>query len=87
FVDNETITGAGGGSATANIPGGVVQVSAAITGVATSALSHVWLYRNRLFFIQGGTMKASYLPVDSVTGALGTLNLSGVFQRGGSLLF
>lgn len=87
FVDNEIITGGAGGSATANIPGGVVQVSAAITGVATSALSHVWLYRNRLFFIQGDTMKASYLPVDSVTGALGTINLSGVFQRGGSLLF
>lgn len=86
FVDNEIITG-GGGSATANIPGGVVQVSAAITGAATSALSHVWLYRNRLFFIEGGTMRARYLGVDSVTGALGSLNLSGIFQRGGSLLF
>jgi len=86
FQDNEIITG-GGGSATANIPTGVVQVSAAITGVATSLLSHVWGYRNRLFFIEGGTMRARYLPVDSVTGAMGTLNLSGVFQRGGSLLF
>jgi hypothetical protein len=87
FVDNETITGAGGGSALANIPGGIVQVSAAITGVATSALSHVWLYRNRLFFVEAGTMRARYLNVDSVTGALGSLNLSGIFQRGGSLLF
>ena len=86
FQDNEIITG-GGGSATSNIPTGVVQVTAAITGVTTSLLSHVWAYRNRLFFIEGGTMRARYLPVDSVTGAIGTLNLTGIFQRGGSLLF
>lgn len=61
--------------------------SPAITGVLTSKLSQVWLYRNRQFFIQGGTMKAHYLGVDSIGGALGTINLSGVFQRGGSLLF
>lgn len=59
----------------------------AITGVTTANLSHVWLYRNRVFFIQDGTMKAHYLGVDSIAGALGTLNLSGVFHRGGSLLF
>ncbi|WP_292211453.1 hypothetical protein [Mesorhizobium sp.] len=87
FQDNETITGGIAGSAIADIPAGVVQISAAITGVATSALSHVWLYRNRLFFIEGGTMRARYLGIDSVTGALGSLNLSGIFQRGGSLLF
>lgn len=87
FQDNETVTGSIAGSAKADIPGGVVQISAAITGVATSALSHVWLYRNRLFFIEGGTMRARFLGVDSVTGALGSLNLSGIFQRGGSLLF
>ncbi|RWB05463.1 MAG: hypothetical protein EOQ39_22435 [Mesorhizobium sp.] len=87
FQDNETVTGSVAGSAKADIPAGVVQISAAITGVATSVLSHVWLYRNRLFFIEGGTMRARYLGVDSVTGALGSLNLSGIFQRGGSLLF
>ncbi|RVA99078.1 hypothetical protein EN918_39960, partial [Mesorhizobium sp. M7A.F.Ca.CA.004.05.1.1] len=52
FQDNETVTGSIAGSAKADIPGGVVQISAAITGVATSVLSHVWLYRNRLFFIE-----------------------------------
>ncbi|CAN7598131.1 hypothetical protein LJR234_004619 [Mesorhizobium amorphae] len=87
YQDNETITGSVAGSAKADIPSGVVQISAAITGVTTSLLSHVWLYRNRLFFIEGGTMRARYLPIDSVTGATGSLNLSGIFQRGGSLLF
>lgn len=59
----------------------------AITGVNTNILSHVWLYRNRLFFIEGETMNAHYLGVDSIGGAMGTISLAGIFQRGGSLLF
>lgn len=59
----------------------------AITGVTTSALSQVWLYRSRLFFIEGGTMRAWYLPVDSVGGAALDISLAGIFQRGGALLF
>ena len=61
--------------------------SPAITGVTTSGLSHVWSYANRLFFVEGGTMKAWYLPVDSVGGAALSFSLAGVFTRGGSLLF
>ncbi len=67
-----TITGSGGG---------------AITGVTTSTLSHVWVYKNRVFFVQGGSMKAWYLAVDSIAGAASDLTLAGVFTRGGSLLF
>lgn len=58
----------------------------AITGVTTSTLSHVWAYRNRLWFIQGGTMNAWALPVDSIGGAAVQVSLAGVFQFGGSLL-
>lgn len=66
----------------------ITGVSAgAITGVATSALSHVWTWKNRLFFIQGGTMKAWFLAVDSIAGAASDISMSGVFQNGGSLLF
>jgi hypothetical protein len=50
-------------------------------------LTYVWKYRNRLFFIQGGTMDAWYLNVDSVGGALQKIPLSGAASRGGSLLF
>lgn len=59
----------------------------AITGIDTATLSHVWVYKNRLFFVQGGTMKAWYLAVDSIAGAAADTTLAGVFQRGGSLLF
>lgn len=58
-----------------------------ITNVSTDTLSHVWLYRSRLFFVQKNTLSAWYLPVDSVGGAASEVSLAGVFQRGGSLLF
>lgn len=59
----------------------------AITGVTTSGLSHVWLYRSRLFFVEKDTLVAWYLPVDSIGGAALDLSLAGIFQRGGSILF
>lgn len=59
----------------------------AITGVTTSGLSAVWSFANRLFFVEGGTMTAWYLPVDSIGGAAADFSLSGIFRRGGSLLF
>lgn len=61
--------------------------SPAITGVSTSALSHAWVYRNRQFFIEGGSLRAHYLPIGSISGALGTVDLNGVFQNGGALVF
>ncbi len=61
--------------------------SPAITGVTTSTLSQVWVFANRLFFVQGGTLIAWYLPVDSIGGAANSFSLAGVFRRGGSLLF
>jgi len=59
----------------------------AITGVTTSSLSQANVYRNRLFFAQGGTMNVWYLPVDALGGAAGQVSLAGVFQRGGAVLF
>jgi hypothetical protein len=59
----------------------------AITGVTTSTLSHVWVYRNRLFFVQKNTQTAWYLPVDSIGGLARSISLSGIFQKGGHLLF
>lgn len=59
----------------------------AITGVASSSLSHVWVFKNRLFFVQKGTMNAWCLATDAIGGAAVQISLSGVFQRGGELLF
>lgn len=61
--------------------------SPAITGVTSSTLSHVWVFKNRLFFIQKATMNAWCLATDAIGGAAVQISLSGVFQKGGSLLF
>jgi len=66
----------------------VTGISAdAITGVTTSTLSHPWVFKNRLFFVQTGTMKAWYLSTAAIAGAALDITMAGVFQRGGSLLF
>ena len=59
----------------------------AITGVTTSTLSYGWLYANRIFMVQSGTMKAWALPVDAIGGAAIEVSLDAVFQDGGELLF
>jgi hypothetical protein len=59
----------------------------AITGVTATTLSHVWAFKNRLFFVQKNTLDAWYLPVDSIGGAAVKFPLGGIFKRGGSLMF
>lgn len=61
--------------------------SPAITGVATNVLSHVNAYRNRLYFVERGSLNVWYLPVDSIGGAADVLSLAGIFAKGGSILF
>jgi len=61
--------------------------SPAMTGVDTSNLSYVWVFKNRFWFIEKDTNKVWYLPVDSISGTLTDFSLEGVFQEGGSLLF
>ena len=55
--------------------------------VAGRGLTYVWKYRNRLFFIQGGSMNAWYLPLNAVGGQLALIPLSGAATKGGKLLF
>lgn len=68
---------------------GSTWATTAITGSGLTAanLSYVWPFKSRLFFIEGGSLDAWYLPADTVSGAATVLPLGGVFPRGGSLLF
>ena len=50
-------------------------------------LVYAWKYRNRWFFIEGGTMNAWYLATNSVGGTLSPIPLSGAAAKGGKLLF
>lgn len=58
-----------------------------LNGVDSDKISHLNVYRNRVWMVEGGTMNAYYLPTDSIAGAVGDVSLAGVFQKGGSLLF
>lgn len=89
FQNNETITDATGGEATAN--GASFLAVPGITfpgGLTTADMSYVWVYKNRLWFAQADTMDAWYLEnVDAIGGNADPFPLAGVFGRGGSLLF
>lgn len=58
----------------------------AITGVTTTTLGNVTLFKNRVWFIQNNTLKAWYLPTSSIGGAAQQLDLSSIAQRGGYLV-
>ena len=63
-----------------------VDRSAAITGVTSSTLININLHKNRVWFIQSGTLKAWYLPVQSIAGAAAALDLSAFCPHGGYLM-
>lgn len=56
-----------------------------ITNVTSSTLISINVFKSRLWFIQKNTLKAWYLPINSIGGAAVALDLSSIFQDGGSL--
>jgi len=58
----------------------------AITGVTTTTLSNVALFKNRVWFLQKNTLKAWYLPTSAVGGAAAVLDLSSIARQGGYLV-
>lgn len=91
YADNETITGATAGSAKAD---GVLSVAApgpaqfGTSGLTTADMAYVWVYKNRLWFVEKDSMNAWYAEgVDSVGGNFAAFPLAGVFGLGGALYF
>lgn len=58
----------------------------AITGVTTSTLISASVHKRRMWLVQVDTLKAWYLPVDSVGGAAAALDLAGIAYLGGYLM-
>jgi hypothetical protein len=56
-------------------------------GTNGSQFSHVWAFKERLFYIQKDTLNVWYHAVDSIGGAVSQFSLNGVFKLGGALLF
>lgn len=55
--------------------------------LTTADLSYVWVYKQRLFFIERNSLNVWYLPVDQIGGELTLFPMGGIFVRGGSLLW
>lgn len=88
FEDDEALTGSISGAATVN---GLISSAVpgpTFTGGLTSAnMSFVWVYKNRLFFIERNSMNAWYaVDIDAAGGSFDVFPLAGVFPSGGSLL-
>jgi hypothetical protein len=71
------------GATWAFIDGGTTP---AISGVSTTSLVNVTLFKHRLWFIQKNTLKAWYLPTDSIGGTAAAFDLSAIAKKGGYLV-
>lgn len=91
FTDDEAITDGSGGAAVANgvdtlVPG-TNMTFGGTPGLTTADLSYVWVYKNRLWFLQKDSLNSWYLDVDQIAGELTLFPLGGVMGKGGSLTF
>lgn len=58
----------------------------AITGVATTALAQVNVFKERMWYVQTGTLDVWYSGVGAFAGALTKLSLGSIFKNGGFLM-
>lgn len=58
----------------------------AITGVTTTTLNNVVLFKTRLWFIQKNTLEAWYLPAGAIGGAATKFSLEGIARKGGYIV-
>lgn len=86
FQDNEALTDGATGAATANGASDAASANA-ITGISTKLLSHIWMFKGRIWFVEKDSQSAWYLAADSISGAATEFPLRSVFNKGGNLLF
>lgn len=65
---------------------GTVWTTPAITVATSSTFIHCNVHKARLWFVEKDTLKAWYLPTDSIAGAASPFNFAGLFTRGGYLM-
>lgn len=87
FVDNEALTDGDGGSATSNGTASLVSPGMDFGTLTSADMAFVWVYKNRLYFAEKGTMNAWYLNIDSIGGTATKFPLAGLYALGGELLF
>lgn len=65
---------------------GSTWTTASISGVTSSTLENIVLFKNRLWFIQKNTLKAWYLPTNSISGTAVVFDLTSIARLGGNLV-
>lgn len=89
FVNDEALAGDIAGDATA--AGTQEVVAPGMTfgndGLTSADMSFVFVYKERLYFIEKESMNAWYLEPDQVGGDATLFPMAGIFDLGGSLLF
>lgn len=89
FINDETITDSDGGTAVVDGTGSIASpgVTFGTTDLTSADMAFVWVYKERLWFVERESMNAWYLGVDSIGGTAKLFPLAGIFGRGGSLVF
>lgn len=59
---------------------------AAITGVTTSLLSNINVWKNRVWFVEKNSLRAWYLGIQSIAGPATVFDFSTIFRLGGTLV-
>ena len=57
-----------------------------ITGLDSATCSNIVLFKNRIWLVQTASLKAWYLPANSIGGAAVALDMTSVFQYGGYIM-
>lgn len=65
---------------------GSAWAAPAITGATPSTLVQCNVFKQRLWFVERNSLRTWYLPVNAVAGAAASIDFSGLFNRGGSLV-
>ena len=58
----------------------------AITGIATTSLSHINIWKNRVWMVEKNSFRMWYLGTSSIAGAATSFDFGPIFKLGGSLM-
>jgi len=67
-------------------PLGSYTVAKFLTGTTIANLIHINLHKERLYFVETGTLKFYYLGANAISGALSSFDLGGVARNGGYIM-
>jgi hypothetical protein len=67
-------------------PLGSYTVAKFLTGTTIANLIHINLHKERLYFVETGTLKFYYLAANAISGALSSFDLGGVARNGGYIM-